>query len=167
MIFTGHLLKNNKKLLSTLCCLVFSLVAYSQNITGKVISIKDGDTIEILYLNKPLKIRLFGIDCPEKKQDFGEQAKKYTSSLCFGKTITVIKHGNDQYRRLLGEVILPNGLNLNQELVKKGYAWRYKTSKDKTLAKFELQAREHKYGLWAMPSAIPPWQFRYQALHSK
>lgn len=129
-------------------------------ITGKVIKIADGDTITILVNNEQIKIRLTGIDCPEKSQDYGQKAKEYTSEACFGKTVTIIEHGKDRYGRTLGEVILPNGKILNQELVRSGYAWHYKKySNDTILANLEIVARNNKAGLWA-GNPIAPWEYR-------
>ena len=104
---------------------------------------------------------MFGIDCPEKKQDFGTQAKVYASNLCFEKIVSVTDKGRDKYRRTLGIVILPDGKNMNHDLVKNGYAWRYKKSKDPVLGELESVARKYKRGLWKKPNPISPWEYRY------
>lgn len=140
-------------------CLASSMV-WSQVIKGKVIAIKDGDTIEILVENHPIKIRLFGIDCPEKAQDYGTQATKFTSQYCFNKEVFVYPHGKDKYQRILGDVILPSGKSLNKLLVQNGYAWRYKYSKDQELLGLQTNAEKLKLGLWALPQPIAPWAFR-------
>ena len=128
---------------------------------AKVTSIKDGDTIEVLHENKATRIRLNGIDCPEKDQDFGKKAKQFTSDFCFGKEVKVISYGEDRYGRTLGDIVLEDGRNLNQELVKAGLAWHYKKySSDPTLANLEIQARNQKIGLWLQPNALAPWDFR-------
>ena len=130
-------------------------------ITGKVIGISDGDTITILVNNEKIKIRLNGIDCPEKAQDFGNKAKEFTSTACFAKKVTVKSFGKDRYGRTLGDVILPNGINLNKELVRAGLAWHYKKySTDTVLAHLEILAQQEKMGLWIQPNCIPPWEFR-------
>ncbi len=78
------------------------------NITGKVIRIIDGDTIVVLTSNnEQIKIRLEGIDCPESNQDFGTQAKRATSDLCFGKQVRVVQSGTDRYGRVLARVFVP------------------------------------------------------------
>src|SRR5262245_51977511 len=90
----------------------------SQGIKGKVIVIKDGDTIEILFNNKPLTIRLAHIDCPElkRKQPYSRTAKKFTSDLCFGQVVTILNTGKyDRNGRLIGEVINSRGININRE----------------------------------------------------
>lgn len=133
---------------------------------GKVVGISDGDTIKILYKNRPVKVRLYGIDCPERTQPFGTKARKFTSQLCFGKIVQVIFHGKDRYGRILGQVILPNGRNLNEELVKNGFAWYYeKYVNDPTLYRLEKEAREEELGLWKQSNPIPPWDFRKNPSH--
>ncbi len=61
----------------------------AQQFTGKVVGMTDGDTITVLHQGKPERIRLNGIDCPEKHQPFGKQAKRFASQLVYGKTVTV------------------------------------------------------------------------------
>lgn len=127
----------------------------------KVISIKDGDTIELLKNGKPLRVRLLGVDAPEKNQDFGTVARQFTSDLCFGKTVNLVVDGNDRYGRTVGTIILPDGRSLNNELVRNGYAWHYKAySHDETLAQLEIEARQNRRGLWEKPNATAPWEFR-------
>lgn len=129
----------------------------------KVIGIKDGDTIELLRNGKPVTVRLFGVDTPEKTQDFGERARQYTSELAFGKNVRLIEHNKDRYGRTVGTIILPDGRSLNEELVREGYAWHYTAySKDKTLANLEADARRFKRGLWQDPNPVAPWDFRKQ-----
>jgi endonuclease YncB( thermonuclease family) len=97
-------------------------------ITGKVIAVKDGDSIVVLRDNEQITIRLLDIDCPELAQAFGRQAKNQTSDLCFGKSVTVKANSKDRYDRTLAHVILPGGKELNRELVKSGLAWWYRRS---------------------------------------
>ncbi len=124
--------------------------------------VSDGDTITVLHSGKPVRIRLHGIDCPEKRQAFGKRAKQFTSRLTYGKTVTVRDLGLDRYGRTIGDVILPDGRMLNQELVKAGFAWWYHryAPDDETLAQLEREAREAQRGLWADPHAVPPWEWR-------
>lgn len=129
---------------------------------GKVIGIKDGDTFEILYDSIPERVRLAEIDCPEKSQAFGKNARQYASDLCFGKTVTVTSTGKrDRYGRVVGTITTQGGLNVNEELVKAGLAWHYKQySKSKTLDGIEQQARDKKLGLWADKDPVAPWEWR-------
>ncbi len=130
--------------------------------TGRVVGVSDGDTITVLHNGKGERIRLHGIDCPEKRQAFGKRAKQLTSNLVFGKTVTVQVLDRDRYGRTIGDVILPDGRVLNQELVKAGFAWWYRryAPDDETLAQLEREAREATRGLWADSHAVPPWEWR-------
>ena len=131
-------------------------------LSGKVISIKDGDTIAILYNNKTLTIRLAHIDCPEKKQPYGQAAKQFMSDKCFGQIVTIQhQHEYDRSKRLIGEVITASGENLNKALVKAGLAWHYKKySTNIIYSALEQEARKQRIGLWSEPNPIAPWEWR-------
>ena len=142
----------------------YQLFPYSffADFTGPVVSVLDGDTLEVLHNQHPERIRLSGIDCPEKDQAYGQKAKHAASALTFGKGVTIQTHGHDKYTRTLGDVILRNGLNLNQELVKQGWCWWYRkyAPGDTVREGLEKNAREAKKGLWADPQPVPPWEWR-------
>ncbi|MCC9135444.1 thermonuclease family protein [Pontibacter silvestris] len=127
----------------------------------KVVAIKDGDTIELLQNGQPVTVRLYGVDTPEKNQDYGQRAKQFTSDLVFSKSVRLIAHNKDRYGRTVGTIILPDGRSLNEELVRNGYAWHYKAySTDQNLANLEVDARRFKRGLWQDPNPTAPWDFR-------
>ena len=130
--------------------------------TGKVVGVSDGDTVTVLDHKTPVKVRLEGIDCPEKTQAFGSRAKLFTSKACFGKTVEVKAKTRDRYGRTIGTVLLPGGTSLNQELVRNGLAWWYVhyAPRDKTLKNLESEARAQRLGLWKDPSPLPPWDYR-------
>jgi micrococcal nuclease len=130
--------------------------------SGPVVSVLDGDTIEVLYNKRSERIRLSGIDCPEKGQAFGKRAKQAASALVFGKQVMLQIHGTDKYGRTLADVLLMDGRNINRELVKAGWCWWYQkyAPKDTELERLEKAARNAKLGLWADPSPIPPWVYR-------
>jgi endonuclease YncB( thermonuclease family) len=127
----------------------FAYPSYATKFTGRVISVKDGDTIEVLHNNKAERIRLTGIDCPEKKQAFGQRAKQATSTLSFGRNVTIQTNAKDRYGRTLGNVYLSNGRNLNHELVKGGWCWWYRkyAPGDMVLEGLEDEARLAKRGV--------------------
>ena len=104
----------------------------------------DGETLEVLRNHHPERIRLSGIDCPEKGQAYGKKAKQAASEFAFGKDVTVQTYGHDKCKRTIGDVILPDGMNLNQELVKQGWCWWYRTYApgDTVLEGLEAEARE-------------------------
>jgi len=91
--------------------------------TGKVVGVSDGDTISVMRAGRAVKVRLHGIDCPEKKQPYGTKAKRFTSDRAFRNEVTVYVKDKDRYGRIVGEVILPDILSLNKELVFVGLAW--------------------------------------------
>lgn len=146
----------------TFLLLLFPVIIFSQNKSYKVIGVKDGDTVEILMDGKPQVVRLSHIDCPEKKQPFGNNAKQFASDLCFGKKVKLSTGWKkDRNKRLLAEIILSNGKNLNKELVKNGFAWHYKKySKDNSYDDLEKQARKLKLGLWNDKIPTAPWEWR-------
>ncbi|MCD0479097.1 thermonuclease family protein [Chryseobacterium sp. LC2016-29] len=146
----------------TFLLLLFPVIIFSQNKSYKVIGVKDGDTVEILMDGKPQVVRLSHIDCPEKKQPFGNNAKQFASDLCFGKKVKLSTGWKkDRNKRLLAEIILSNGKNLNKELVKNGFAWHYKKySKDNSYDDLEKQAKKQKLGLWNDKMPTAPWEWR-------
>ncbi len=128
---------------------------------AKVVGVADGDSLTVLDGTTQVRVRLHGIDCPERGQAFGSAARRLASSLAFGKTVTVKGRGRDRYGRLLGEVVLPDGRSLNRELVAAGMAWHYtRYSDDEALAKAERQARKARVGIWSEPDPVAPWSFR-------
>ena len=139
-------------------------VAFAADYQAKVIHIADGDTITVLNdQHEEIKIRLNGIDCPEKAQAYGNKATQFTKGLVHGKTVTIHAHDRDKYGRTIGDVILDDGRNLSQELVKAGYAWWYfKYSDDEHLGSLEAQAKMAKVGLWADQNPVPPWIYRHR-----
>lgn len=149
-----------------LLVLVTSLVLHAaSDPRGKVVAVIDGDTISVLLNGGAVRVRLGGIDCPEKRQPFGKKAKQYTSELAFGKTVTLMEHGSDRYGRLLADVLLPDGRSLNRELVKAGLAWWYRkyAAADWQLKELETDARISRRGLWRDASPVPPWEWRRPA----
>lgn len=145
-----------------LALLLSPSLALSQDFTGRVVGVMDGDTIEVLHNKTPQRIRLYGIDCPEKAQAFGQRAKQATSSLVFSKTVTIESHGRDKYKRTLGDVFLSDGTHVNRELVAQGWCWHYQkyAPEDVILAALEASARMAHRGLWADPHPVPPWEYR-------
>lgn len=128
---------------------------------GIVNKVVDGDTIYIMALTNQLKIRLADIDCPEKDQPYGVEAKLFVANLVLGKEIIVKYKKKDRYKRIIGTVILTNGIYLNNELLKNGLAhWYYQYSTNKEMQQLEIQARINKIGLWQDPNNIPPWDWR-------
>jgi endonuclease YncB( thermonuclease family) len=105
-----------------LLTLLFASAALAA-LTGPVVSVLDGDTIEVLHNTHPERVRLNGIDCPEKSQAYGNRAKQATSALVFGRDVILQTHGQDKYNCTLADVLLSDGTNVNHALVKDGSCW--------------------------------------------
>lgn len=132
----------------------------SADIEGKVVAITDGDTLTVLVGTEQVKVRLDGIDAPERRQAFGTQAREKLAELCFGKTVTVEAGKKDRYGRTVGRVIVA-GQDASLAMIEAGLAWHYKEySKDATLSRAEADARKARKGLWADLSPVAPWEFR-------
>ncbi len=144
--------------------LMSSCMAFGESIRGVVINVIDGDTITLLEKTpeqkRTYRIRLEGIDTPERGQNGYEGAKEYLEKLIWGETVTVKYSQHDRYGRILGEVWYGK-VFVNEELVKDGWAWIYKKfSASRKLASLEAEARKSKKGLWAEPNPIPPWEWK-------
>lgn len=152
--------------ISTRCALLLLVPAIAwADFSGEVVGVLDGDTIEVMHRDKAERVRLHGIDCPEKGQAYGTRAKQAASALVFGKDVTVLTHGLDKYGRTIADVLLPDGSNVNQVLVKDGWCWWYRkyAPQDVTLEQLERSARAARYGLWVDPQPVPPWEYRKAA----
>ena len=135
--------------------------AAAEEFTGRVVGVTDGDTIKVLHANQSETVRLLGVDAPERHQAYGDRARRFTAELAFDRTVTVRTTGRDRNGRLLGEVVLPDGRSLSQELVRAGYAWWFrKYSNDIRLARLEEEARQDRRGLWADAAPKAPWEYR-------
>jgi micrococcal nuclease len=129
---------------------------------GEVVGVLEGSTIEVVRLGKTALIRLDGLDCPEKDQPYGDEVKPAISALVFAMEVTVEPHGKDKYGRIIADVLLADGTNVNHALVEEGRCWwsRKSAPDNAELERLELEAREAKRGLWEDPEPIPPWEFR-------
>ena len=133
----------------------------AESLTGRVVKVVDGDTLDVLQGRQTVRIRLNGIDSPEAGQAYGKRAKQFALELAAQKLVTVAVVEKDRYGRSVGDVILPDGRNLNREIVRAGYAWWYrKYSKDASLGKLEEEARLARRGLWQDKAPMAPWEWR-------
>ncbi|HFI2730595.1 TPA: thermonuclease family protein [Escherichia coli] len=132
-------------------------------IQGKVIRVLDGDTIEVLQEQQPVRVRLLNIDAPEKKQPFGRWSTNQLKSLLAGQSVTVSYTQTDRYGRILGRVITANGTEANRQQVQKGAAWVYdRYNIDNSLPALQREAQTQKRGLWADNQPVPPWEWRHK-----
>jgi len=148
--------------LVALLYLLLTRAALAADYSGLVVSVLDGDTLDILHKQHPERIRLSGIDCPEKGQSYGHQAKQATAEMVLGKEVLLQTHGRDRSGRILAEVRLPDGTHVNHTLVKDGWCWWYRqyAPRNTELARLEKHAREAQTGLWVSPTHVPPWEWR-------
>ena len=130
---------------------------------GKVMGVLNGDTIKVLNAGKQVRVRLYGIDCPKKAQDYGKKAKALVRSMAVGKIVDVEVIDRDRYGRSVGIVTLGED-TLNEILIRDGLAWVYpqycKIPICNVWSQLEKRARERKVGLWRDPNPTPPWEYR-------
>ncbi len=164
---------------------LISLILYSpalaDTLQGKVVKIADGDTVTILDgTGKKHRIRLAGIDAPEKDQPFGNISTQGLNKLVSGRIVTIEYEKRDRYKRIIGKVLVdPPGevfcmaldcvkkIDAGLEQIKSGLAWHYKryqmeqSEVDRRLySEAELKSRARQIGLWVSKDKIPPWQWR-------
>jgi endonuclease YncB( thermonuclease family) len=162
-----------KVLSFTLALALAPVLTLAGTVNGKVIRVADGDTITVLNAqHEQIRVRLAGIDAPEKSQAFGTVSKKSLSDMVYGKNVTVVYTEQDRYQRLIGKIIIDN-TDINLEQLKKGYAWHYKqyqmsqsASDRETYSLAQDYASTYKLGLWADKSPSPPWNFRREKRES-
>lgn len=151
----------------TLFLLCLATICNAKDFTGKVVGITDGDTITVLDdENSIQKVRVAGIDAPEKNQAFGQRSKQSLSELVFSKVVTVQTNKRDRYERHVGKILL-DGQDINLEQVRRGMAWHYKAYEQeqspedrRKYADAEDKARKARIGLWRDAAPVPPWKFR-------
>lgn len=131
--------------------------------TGKVVKVADGDTITVLRDSEQIKIRLAGIDAPEKAQPFGNVSRQSMSEMLFGKEVRVVEQGRDRYGRTIGRVY-QGDIDVSAEQIKQGMAWVYrKYTKEAALYQLEDETKQQRHGLWADAEPTPPWAWRMRA----
>lgn len=156
----------NKYLIALLTSLLIS-PACAELLQGRVVGVTDGDTITVLdSANTQYKVRLAGIDAPERKQPYGQVSKRSLSDLIYNKSVLVDWSKRDRYDRIVGKVWV-NDLDANLEQIKRGLAWHYtKYKKEQPLEDrlsylhAEEDAKASRVGLWIESNPIPPWDWR-------
>lgn len=137
---------------------------------AQVVSVSDGDTLTVLHDGRQEKIRLYGVDSPEKDQEFGQKAKEIAKILITGRNVDVTTMAKDLYGRTVGLVSV-DGQSLNEMLIQNGFAWVYRQyCKERFCSAWlglEERARQQKKGLWAGSNIVPPWEWRHQPTTAK
>jgi len=141
---------------------LFSSILIFSQIKAKIVKVKDGDTIvALLSDNQQETLRLADVDCPENGQAFGKNAKQFTSSQVFGKTVIFYRISKDKYRRTVAKIFYDDEKYLSAEIIKSGFGWWYcQNSRNIKLKEYESLAKGKKLGLWSDKKAIAPWDFR-------
>lgn len=134
-----------------------------EGVAYKVIKIIDGDTYDILLPDTTqARIRMLGIDAPEKGQDFSKRSTQYLKSLIAGQFVTLTDISMEEYGRYLAFTHLADGREAGEEMLKAGYAWHFKKyNQDKKLAAMEDTAKANQVGLWADNYPLEPWIWRH------
>ena len=152
-------------LLCTLLTVLIVSPTHSWAWSGEVVGITDGDTITVFNSKtlKDVKIRLYGIDTPERGQPFSKKAKQFTSNMVFGKVVEVGAITVDHYGRTVSLVYV-EGKGVCDELIRAGLAWVYYLYCNLPICaewkNLEAEAKEAKRGIWSEHNPIPPWVFR-------
>ncbi len=155
-----------------------SVGASAETLTGKVVAVSDGDTVKVLDADhNQHKIRLIGIDAPEKAQAYGQKSKQHLSDLIFGMDVLVEWHKRDRYQRIVGKIfVAPSNcrtcdltVDVSLEQVQAGMAWWFrKYAKEQapedrlSYDSAEAEARNREIGLWRDPDPVPPWDYRHK-----
>lgn len=156
-----------RKLLIFILSLIIIVLSFATTIKGKVIKVADGDTITILEENgDKTRIRFYGIDAPEKKQDYGIKSLNILKKLIDKKEVEIEIKNKDQYGRIVG-VVYYDKININLYMLETGNAWWYKQySKHNIEFKIaEEKAKSEKIGLWKEKNPTPPWIYRKEKKH--
>ena len=166
----------SKTVAKTFGLILFFISIAQGDVTGIVVSVTDGDTIKVLDRNRVQhKVRLTGIDAPERGQPFGQASKKYLASMVSGREVFVESSKNDRYGRVLGKVWVQPAdcsscgktLDINHAQLLAGMAWWYRyyakqqSSEDRgryESAEDEAKARDR--GLWSVPDPVNPYDWR-------
>ncbi|MDT3708287.1 MAG: thermonuclease family protein [Thiobacillus sp.] len=146
---------------------VITTAAHADTLTGRVVGIADGDTLTVLDAsNTQHKIRLSGIDSPEKGQPFGQVCKQSLSDLAYGRVVAVEASKLDRYGRVIGKVLV-DGEDASLEQIRRGCGWHYKRYQNEQIlddrlaySRVEESARASRVGLWTDHEAVPPWEWR-------
>jgi endonuclease YncB( thermonuclease family) len=128
--------------------------------SAEVVGVDDGDSFTVLRNQEEQRVRLQGIDAPERGQAFANRARQHLSGLVYGKMVEIEHLGEDRYGRILARVRVGD-VDVNLRMVDDGYAWHFKRySTERALARAERRARRARRGLWVDPDPVPPWEWR-------
>ncbi len=149
-------------LLSIAFGILVSVDAFAiDDVTGKVIAVIDGNTVEVSGGdNQVHKVLLIGIDSPELGQEYGEKAKKFLEKIILEKNVTVQFKGKDRVGNYLAIVMINGKVDVRVELLKEGLAWTSEKNPLEDLETYRTLAQRKGRGLWKENSPVPPWTYR-------
>jgi endonuclease YncB( thermonuclease family) len=153
-----------KNLMVVMAIVVGTTAAFAGDaFEGKVISVIDGNTIEVTTADQQLyKLSLIGIDCPELGQAFGDQAKMFLEKLILNKSVTITLQGKDRLGNSLAVVKIKGSKDPRVDLLKEGLAWTAEKNPDSELDTHRTKAQQRGIGLWQAENPTPPWTYRRQ-----
>jgi len=135
----------------------------SQKLTGRIVRVVDGDTVDFNTESARHRVRLTEIDTPEADQPWGSEATKALAQKIAGKDVELRASGTDRYGRILGRIYY-EGRDINREMIAEGHAWVYRQyMTEQTWLKDEAKAKGLKLGLWSQDNLIAPWEWRQGA----
>jgi len=160
--------RHHKKMMSrfwltglALLLVVAGVPVSAETLIGRVVSVQDGDTLTLRVAGRRVKVRLAGIDAPERDQPFGDKSRRSLSQMTLNRTVNVPVQKIDDYGRTIGAVTV-TGSNVEAEQVRRGLAWVYRQyTHDAQLLALEAEARAVRRGLWADANPTPPWDWRH------
>jgi endonuclease YncB( thermonuclease family) len=142
---------------------VFSLAARAEQIGGRVVTVVDGNTIEVACADgEAYKIMLFGIDSPELGQPYGEEARTALEKLVLNREVVIDLQGKDRWGNRLGIISIPDAEDPRTTLLRQGLAWTAERNPLPELEALRQQAERSGKGLWKTENPTPPWQYRRQ-----
>jgi micrococcal nuclease len=139
------------------------LGAFPTEITGKVVAVIDGNTVEFQTAdNETFKFVLSGIDAPELNQEFGSEAKKLLERLVSGQSAIIFIEGKDRLGNRVGSLVYGKNKDPRHELLERGLAWTAEKNPKPEFETIKEAAKSKEKGLWELPNPTPPWIFRRQ-----
>jgi endonuclease YncB( thermonuclease family) len=163
-----HVIGRFAAMLLAASLLALGQLASAAELRGTVVAISDGDTLTVLdAANSTHRVRLDGIDAPEKGQAYGTRSREHLAALAFGKPVVVVWSKRDRYGRIVGQVNVGESHDVGLALIEAGLAWHYKryqheqpASERVRYARAEDAARARRSGLWQDRQPVPPWEYR-------
>ena len=145
-----------------LAVLLIAGAARAETFESNVVGVQDGDSLTVLRERQRVRVRLVGIDAPERGQPFGDQSRKSLAALCWKKRASIAWLEKDSHQRLLGRVNC-SGVDANAEQVRRGLAWASPLARDREMNALQDAARRARKGLWADAAPVKPWEWRRAA----